>query len=193
MSGHLTCTAKLSMPRHIPTLNYLRSADTCLTRTRTVIYWLSVPVIMDSSNKCRVFGGHFNPKSLAARTLSCDRHFAQIPMLPSGDHKQCFISQTLWLHSFYDITSSALNPRGRRRERFLVLTSAHRVEHVLSRWCGKTQRARIERVARRCRTGACVVPIQSPCQISPENQSKRQKTRAVICRINHHYKNGDGK
>ena len=113
----------------------------------TVIYWLSVPVITDSSNKCRVFGGRFNPKSLAARTLSCDRHFAQIPMLPSGDHTQCFISQTLWLHSFYDITSSALNPRGRRRERFLVLTSAHRVEHVLSRWCGKTQRARIERVA----------------------------------------------
>ena len=126
MSGHLTSTAMLSMSRHIPTLNYLRSADACLTRTRTVIYWLSVPIITDSSNKCRVFGGHFNPKSLTAHTLSYDRLFAQIPMLPSGDRKQYFISHTLWLHSFYEITSSELNPRCRRRERFLVLTSAHR-------------------------------------------------------------------
>ena len=37
MSGHLPCAATLSMSRHISTLNYLRSADTCLTRTRTVI------------------------------------------------------------------------------------------------------------------------------------------------------------
>ena len=67
-SGHLMCTATLSMSRHIPKLNYLRTADdTCLTLTRTVIYWLSVPVITDSSNTCRVFGGHFNQKSLAAR------------------------------------------------------------------------------------------------------------------------------
>ena len=69
VSGHLTCTAKLSMSRHISTLHYLRSADTCLTRTRTVIYWLSVSAITDSANKCHVFGGHFNQKSLAARTL----------------------------------------------------------------------------------------------------------------------------
>ena len=72
MSGHLPCTATLSMSRHIATLNYLRSADTCLTRTRTVIYWLSVPVITDSVKKCRVFGGDFNPKSLA-HLLTCDR------------------------------------------------------------------------------------------------------------------------
>ena len=113
--------ARLSMSRHISTLNYLRSADTCLTRTRTVIqnHWLSVPAITDSANKCRIFGGHLNPKSLAARTLSCDRQFAQISMLSSGDRKQDSISrvndwvmnhvivasQTLWLHSFYDITS----------------------------------------------------------------------------------------
>ena len=69
MSGHLPCTDTLSMSRHISTLNYLRSADTCLTRTRTVIYWLSVPAITDSSNKCHVFGGHFNPKSLAAGSV----------------------------------------------------------------------------------------------------------------------------
>ena len=92
MSGHLRCTATLSMSRHISTLNYLGPADTCLTRTQTVIYWLSVPAITDSANKCRVFGGHFNPTSLAARTLSCDRQFAEISMLPSGDRKQYFIS-----------------------------------------------------------------------------------------------------
>ena len=54
MSGHLTCTVTLSLSRHISTLNYLRSADTGLTRTRTVIYWLYVPAIADSANKCRV-------------------------------------------------------------------------------------------------------------------------------------------
>ena len=111
VSGHLTSTATLSM------LYYLRSADTCLTRT--VVYWLSVPAITDSANKCHVFGGHFNPKSLAARTLSCDRQFAQISVLPSGDRKQYFISrvnacvmnhvigaiQTIWLHPVYDIMS----------------------------------------------------------------------------------------
>ena len=45
----------------------------------------------------------------------------------------------------------------------------------------------------RCRTGAGVVPIQPPCQISTENEYKRQKTRGTICRINHHYKNEAGK
>ena len=107
----------VSKSRHISTLNYLRSADTCLTRT--VIYWLSVPAITDSADECNVFGGNFNPKSLAALTLTCDRHFAQMSMLPSGDRKQYFISrvnscvmnhvivaiQTTWLHPFYDITS----------------------------------------------------------------------------------------
>ena len=82
VSGHLTFTATLSKSRHTPTLNYLRSADTCLTRTRTFIYWLSVPVITDSSNKCRVL------------VVICDQQFAEIPMLPSGDRNQCFISQT---------------------------------------------------------------------------------------------------
>ena len=41
-------------------------------RTRTVIYWLSVPDITDSVNKSRVFGGHFNPKSQIAR-IEVDR------------------------------------------------------------------------------------------------------------------------
>ena len=54
MSGHLVCTATLSMSRHISMLNYVRSADTCLTQTCTVIYWLSVPAITDSANTFRV-------------------------------------------------------------------------------------------------------------------------------------------
>ena len=114
MSGHLPCTATLSMSRHLSTLNYLRSADTCLTRTRTVICWLSVPAITDSVNKCSVFGGHFNQNSLA-HTLTCDRQYAQYSPCCRlhGDHKQYFISRVFrqvnadahWLHSFYDITS----------------------------------------------------------------------------------------
>ena len=75
MSGHLACTAMLSMSRHIATLNYLRSADTCLTRTRTVIYWLSVPAITDSANKCRIFDYHLNPKSLAASCYIIIMHY----------------------------------------------------------------------------------------------------------------------
>ena len=41
-------------------------------------------------------------------------------------------------------TSSMSNPRCRRRERFLVLTSAHRVERLPSNWCVKTPIARME-------------------------------------------------
>ena len=62
VSGHLTCTATLSMSQHISTLNYLRSADTCLTRTRTVIYWLSVPVISGQYKQMPRFGWSFQPK-----------------------------------------------------------------------------------------------------------------------------------
>ena len=86
MSGHLLCTDTLSMSQHISTLNYLWSAATCLTRTRTVIYWLSAPAITDSANKCQVFGGHFNQKSLA-RTQTWDQQFAQISVLLSGDQR----------------------------------------------------------------------------------------------------------
>ena len=60
------------MSRHISTLNYLRSATTCLTRTRTVICWLSAPGITDSANKCSVFGGRFNQKSLASAKIATD-------------------------------------------------------------------------------------------------------------------------
>ena len=64
-------TDKLSIPRYISTLNYLRSADTCLTRTRTVICWLSTPAIMDNVNEYRVFSGNFNPKSFALKCPFC--------------------------------------------------------------------------------------------------------------------------
>ena len=68
------------------------SAATCLTRT--VIYWLSAPAIMDSANKCHVFGGHFNQKSLA-RTPTWDRHFVQISVLSSGDQRAiCHVIET---------------------------------------------------------------------------------------------------
>ena len=134
MSGHLTCTATLSKSRHISTLNYLRSANTCLTRTRTVIYWLSVPAITDSANKCHDFGGHFNPKSLVAHTLTCDRQFAQMSMLLSGDRKQYFISR---------VNSCVMN--------HMIVD----VERLSSSWCGKTQIARIEanRVATKSHRG----------------------------------------
>ena len=105
------------MSRHISTINYLRSADTCLTRT--VIYWLQVRTCYDGQCKQMLcFGGHFNPKSLVARTLSYDRRLAQISMLPSGDRKQyaCVMnhvivaSQTLWLVLRHHIVM-CLNPR----------------------------------------------------------------------------------
>ena len=118
VSGHLTCTATLSLSLHIPTLNYLRSADTCLTRTRTVMYWLSVPAITDSANRCRVFRVHFNPTSLATPTLNGSDSSLKLPCYHYGDRKQYFISnvccvmnhvpvasQPLWLHSFYDKSS----------------------------------------------------------------------------------------
>ena len=167
MSGHLTCTATLSKSRHISTLNYLRSADTCLTRTRTVIYWLSVPAITYSANKCHVFGGHFNPKSLTARTLTCDRQFFQMSMLPSGDRKQYFISrvnscvmnhvivaiQTISWFGYIRFTTSRrkshvcyVKPAVLKKRTILSFDqcASCRALAFYSSWCGKTQIARIE-------------------------------------------------
>ena len=157
MSGHLTCTATLSKSRHILTLNYLRSADTCITRTRTVICWLSVPAITDSANKCHAFGGHFNPKSLASLTLTCDRQFAQMSMLPSGDRKQYFISgvnscvmnhvivaiQTIWLHPFTTSRRKShvfyVKPVMLKKRTILSFDQCASciVERLPSSWCGK--------------------------------------------------------
>ena len=64
--GHL-----IDVPTHFNVTNYLQSADTCLTWTQTVIYWLSAPAITDSANKCHVFDGRFHPKSLS-RIPTCD-------------------------------------------------------------------------------------------------------------------------
>ena len=65
-------------------------SGTCLTRTRTVIYWLSAPAITDSAHKCHVFGGHFNQKSLAC-TQTCVRQISQISVLSSGDYDNACI------------------------------------------------------------------------------------------------------
>ena len=83
---------------------------TCDRLTRTVIYWLSVPAVTDSTDSHLLvvrtccngqlkqiprFGGHFNPKSLAVHT----QQFSQMSMLPSGGCKQYFISRvnaTAW-------------------------------------------------------------------------------------------------
>ena len=76
VTSHLAYTATLSMSRHIPKFNYLRSADTYLTRTRTIMYWLSVPVITDSSNNCRVFDGNSNTNfCLVPRVSVHDRYY----------------------------------------------------------------------------------------------------------------------
>ena len=56
MGDHLPCTGTLSMCRLISMLMYLRSASTCLTRTRTAIHWLYTHAITDSVNKYHVFG-----------------------------------------------------------------------------------------------------------------------------------------
>ena len=127
--------ATLSMSRHLSTLNYLRSADTCLKRT--VIYWLSVPATTDSVNRCCVFGGHFNPKSLA-HTLTCDQQLAQYfpccrlvttsnscvmsHMTPASQHWRPLATFVL-RHHVVKVTSSVFNPWCGRRERFLVWTS----------------------------------------------------------------------
>ena len=105
VSGHLPFTDTLSMSRHISTLNYLRSAATCLTRTRTVICWLSAPGITDSANKCRVFGGRFNQKSLARALIATDRLVTDEQYVTSSRVINHMISanQPLhWLRLFYD-------------------------------------------------------------------------------------------
>ena len=81
----------------LSTLNYLRSADTCLTRT--VIYWLSAPAITDSVNIMHRFRWSFQPNSLA-HTRSI------VSVLPSGDHKQCFISRVYACEMNHVITAS---------------------------------------------------------------------------------------
>ena len=121
MSGHLTCTATLSRSRHISTLNYLRSADTCLKRTRPVICWLSVPA-NDSANKCLVFGVHINPKSLAARTL-CSFH----------NKSSCRKS-----HIF------CVKPVMSKKITILSFDQCASCRRLLSSWCGKTQIARFK-------------------------------------------------
>ena len=171
------------MSRHISTLNYLWSAATCLTRTRTVIYWLSAPAITDSANKCHVFGGHFNQKSLA-RLQTWDRQFAQISVLSSGDQNEQYVTSSRvmihviaanqhlhWLRLFHDITSekspilfvqsAMLKNRtilslNQRIEVLCRLGEAHHVERLLPSQCDKRQMARMISKQRRKATEAYV-------------------------------------
>ena len=85
------------MSRHISTLNYQRSAATCLTRTRTVICWLSAPGITDSVNKCRYFRGHCRPKSPASLTFDRALKFSCChPVTVTNiSHRK---ERTTWLH-----------------------------------------------------------------------------------------------
>ena len=164
MNGHLPCTATLSMYRHISTLNYLRLADTCLTRT--VIYWLSVPAITDSANKCHVFDGHFNPKSLAALTLTCDRQFTQIPMLPSSDRKQYFISR---------VNSCVMN--------HVIVASSRLVTFVLRHHVVKVcvHPAMTKKRTIRCfeQGASCIERLLSSCQLVQQNANSMSGIRAT--------------
>ena len=47
---------------------------------------------LDSVNRCRVFGGHFNPKIAGAHPNLRSTVRSIFSVLPSGDHKQYFIS-----------------------------------------------------------------------------------------------------
>ena len=51
---------------------------------------VSTCYITDSANKCHVFGGNFNQKSLA-RTQTCDRQISQMSVLSSGDYDNACI------------------------------------------------------------------------------------------------------
>ena len=96
------------MSRHISRLNYLWSAATCLTWTRTVIYWLSAPAITDSANKSHVFGGHFSQKSLS-RTQTSDRKISQIAVLSSGDYDNaCIHYEYRWWWWYYVVLQDVL-------------------------------------------------------------------------------------
>ena len=104
------------------------------------------------------FRWSFHPKIVGAhpKLRLADRQFAQISMLPSGDCKQYFISSVnacvmnhvveanqpplvtfVLRHHVVKVRYSVFNPRCRRRERFLRLTSeccragaAKRKQHV---------------------------------------------------------------
>ena len=152
------------MSRHISTLNYLRSAATCLTRTRTVICWLSAPGITDSANKCRVFGGRFNQKSLA-RALIATESSLKFPCCRLMPDEQYVTSSRVinhmiganqplhWLHLFYDTTSEShvfcfFQPAMSKKRTILSLDpgievlcrlgeACHHLERLLPSQCGK--------------------------------------------------------
>ena len=82
MGDHMACTGTLSMSRYMSKLNWLRSADTCLTRTQTVICWLTEPGITDSVNICVFYG------KIAGTVIS--RQWAHISVPLYDDREQYF-------------------------------------------------------------------------------------------------------
>ena len=149
------------MSRHISTLNYLWSAATCLTRTRTVIYWLSAPAITDSANKCHGFRWSFQPKIAGA-------HQNLGPTVRSNFRAVIWSSRVMnhviaanqhlhWLRLFHDITSEmsrilfvqpamsknrTILSLDQRIEVLCRLGEAHHPRFLPSQ-CGKTQMARM--------------------------------------------------
>ena len=92
MSGHLPCTATLSMSRNISTLNYLRSADTCLTRTDADSHLLVVRTCYNGQCKqMPPFRRSFQPKIAGAYPNLRSTVRSIFSVLPSGDHKHYFI------------------------------------------------------------------------------------------------------
>ena len=137
------------------TLNYLRAEATCLTRTRTVICWLSAPGITDSENKCRVFGGRFNQKSLARALIATDRLVTDEQYVTSSrviNHMIAANQPLRWLRLFYDTTSEKsrlLFVQLAMSKKITILSldqgievlcrmgEAHHVELLLPSQCGK--------------------------------------------------------
>ena len=134
------------------------------------MYWLSAPAITDSANKCHVFGGHFNQKSLA-RTQTWDRQFAQISVLSSNDQQAiCHVIETdlprdcgkstpslvtfVSRHQRKSHVFRLFNPGAMLKNRTILtldqqievlcrVSEAHNVERMLPSQCGKTQMARM--------------------------------------------------
>ena len=91
MSGHLPCTAMLTMSQHISTLNYLQSADTCLTRT--LIFLVVCTCYNGQCKQTPRFWRSFQPKIAGAPPNLRSTVRSIFSVLPSGDHKQYFISR----------------------------------------------------------------------------------------------------
>ena len=155
MSGHLLCAATLSMSRHISTLNYLRSADTCLIRTRTVIYWLSAPAITDSANKChgrwsfqpKIAGAHPNLRLIVRSNVHAIVQREIFYVIESNELRACrklatFVLRHHVVKVTYSVFQPAMSKKGtifsssldQRIEMLRRLDETHRVEQGACWW-----------------------------------------------------------